>query len=364
MNIAKGMRSLAIAFAAVLALFAPGPVRADEVDDFQQNAQAALDKLGEATQEILAAGTDGNDAHLLEALLTASEAVVLQGGLVVSAGQDPVKSALGKNAKATRLALANYTKATARAVQRLIQAQGTSDVSAKTLKTALAKLKTATKAGLAFAKKLTKLPKPGFTLTELGNSAGFHKPGSNATFKLIQNPFGPPCAGPFTVTVDNQFGAPVTTVTQPFQVTDPSGQFTVPLGTAGGSARVRIEGCGTSSERLLFNYGDFGKINTTTFRLQPKVLPTGFVSDFGLPYLEYVDATGGTDPCVWTATGLPAGFTLQTVNGGNGITADTVGISGFPYANPNVVGVFDVTITGKDARGRITVRTYTLTILP
>jgi hypothetical protein len=363
MTTPRAVRAAALAFALALTFAGGTRARADAVDDFQANAQLALGDVGAAAQEILDAGLDGNPDHLFTAVGAATDALVLQANLVTQTQTDPVKSALGKKAKAITLALAAFTRATAKAGTSLIKAQNAADVSSKTLKSLLTKLKAANKAGIASAARLKDLPKPGFILTEVGSSAGFHKPGSVAMFKLVQNPFGTPCAGPLTVTVTDQFGAPVTTDPHTFQVTDPSRPFPVTLGTAGGGSRVKIEGCGKSSERLLFNYGDFGKINAT-FRLQPKDLPHGSVSDFGLPYLEYVDAVGGTDPCVWTATGLPTGYTLQTVSAGHGITASTVGISGFPFANPGVVGTFNVTIKGVDKRGLITVRTYSLTIDP
>jgi len=364
MTTPRAVRAAVVTFAVALTFAGGAPARADAVDDFQANAQLALDDVGAAAQEILAAGLDGNPDHLFTAVGVATDSLVLQANLVTQTQTDPVKSALGKKAKAITSALAAFIKVTAKAGTSLITAQNASDVSSKTLKSLLAKLKAANKAGLTAAARLKDLPKPGFILTEVGNSAGFHKPGSFTMFKLVQNPFGTPCAGPLTVTVIDQFGAAVTQDPHTFQVADPARPFRVDLGPAGGSARVRIEGCGKSSERVLFNYGDFGKINAT-FRLQPRDLPHGSVSDFGLPYLEYVDAVGGTDPCVWVPLEIPPGYTLQTVSqAGHGISASTVGISGFPFANPGVVGTFKVTIKGTDKRGLITILTYSLTIDP
>ncbi|MDP9332286.1 MAG: putative Ig domain-containing protein, partial [Actinomycetota bacterium] len=62
-----------------------------------------------------------------------------------------------------------------------------------------------------------------------------------------------------------------------------------------------------------------------------------------------VTATGGTTPYAWTATGLPAGL---SINGGSGVISGTT----------NAVGTFSVTVKVTDAGGAIATQPYQLTI--
>lgn len=101
-----------------------------------------------------------------------------------------------------------------------------------------------------------------------------------------------------------------------------------------------------------------------SFEIVTTSLPQGDTTS-GLPYMESVDARGGVEPCTWSATGLPSGFSVVTVkNASTGkIVCDTVSLSGFPFNRPELIGNHPVTVTGKDSAGRSATRSFVLTIV-
>lgn len=107
------------------------------------------------------------------------------------------------------------------------------------------------------------------------------------------------------------------------------------------------------------------KPGLSTFSITTTSLASGDTSS-GLPFLEPVKATGGTAPCVWSATGLPSGFTLVTIKDvlKGTIACDMVNVSGFPFNKPSLVGSYAVTITGTDSAQNIATKTLTVKIIP
>jgi hypothetical protein len=134
-----------------------------------------------------------------------------------------------------------------------------------------------------------------------------------------------------------------------------------------GTATVKVCAQDVCSEEISLTVTEDSSTTTTTpsgnFQITTPSLPSTDTSS-GLPYLESVDATGGTSPCTWTATGLPSGFSIleiQDTSTGK-VTCDSVSISGNAFNRPALVGTYSVTVTGTDNVGRTATKTFTLTI--
>jgi hypothetical protein len=83
-----------------------------------------------------------------------------------------------------------------------------------------------------------------------------------------------------------------------------------------------------------------------TLAITTSALPGGTV---GSSYSQQIAETGGTDPCTWSATGAPAGL---SINSSTGVFAGT----------PQSAGTFNVTFTIRDSKPATANRTLTLTV--
>jgi hypothetical protein len=112
--------------------------------------------------------------------------------------------------------------------------------------------------------------------------------------------------------------------------------------TSSGSTSVTFTVSDSSSPALTASLTATLVINSTSLTITTATLPT---AQFGSPYTASLQASGGTAPYIWSATGLPAGLTL----GSNGV------ISGDPTSN----GSASVTFTVSDSSSPVQTRSTT-----
>ena len=119
-----------------------------------------------------------------------------------------------------------------------------------------------------------------------------------------------------------------------------------PTAAATSAANVTVKDAGspqqTASANLSITIGTAPVIST-----QPPP-PNGVVN---LAYTTTVAATGGTQPYTWSATGLPAGL---TINAGTGVISGT----------PTAAGTSTANVTVTDANQQTGSASITITILP
>ena len=114
--------------------------------------------------------------------------------------------------------------------------------------------------------------------------------------------------------------------------------------TAGSSTfSVQVTDANGATDSRQFTLQVFAPLKITT-----SALTTGTVRS---TYEQPLDATGGRNPLVWTASGLPPGLRVDNAN------ASIVGA-------PTTAGRFSITIGVTDANGAQDARTLTLVVLP